>query len=124
MKHTRSKFRRPFVLLLGLSVLCGCGSDGSPESGGGDTQGPGPTSVLDRSCNKMDECNVLRGMSVSECKTAAQECMDELRPSQQEDLEKDIAFCLTKADCQEIWTCFEDASRAYPDFESCRGEKF
>lgn len=58
-------------------------------------------------CQRADSCNLLRG-SVEECVEELDEVLDDLPPSQQEEVLYEVQRCLDRPSCGGFEDCVED----------------
>ena len=93
------------AILVVLSVPAACsGGGGGGTSAGSGADGAG-AGVVGSLCARLDECNYLVGMSVSECRGSFETCLGSYRPSQLDDWEQDINACLAESSCRDFWSC-------------------
>jgi hypothetical protein len=87
------------VVLAGSMMACGGGGDGS--DGGSTTTGSGGAF-----CQKMQTCNVLRGVSMAECNALVDGCMKQLLPAQRQDWNTNMNQCLQMQSCGNFVDCW------------------
>lgn len=85
----------------------GDGGTKTGDDGGGDGGGGG--NVLVDFCDAYDECNMLEGMSASECVDDLESCEEDLLTSEVTDFEDELQDCVdTYTSCDELYDCYWD----------------
>ncbi len=88
MKKTLGAMIFSCLMVVGLA---GCGGDDDSTS-----------SLISQTCEKMDECDTLSGMTVSQCKEIADALKGGTEPSSEE--KAAVKACLEKS-CEEFAVC-------------------
>ncbi len=91
-------FLRGFGLALTLAVaVVGGGACG----GGGD----GSSGTVEEACGRLDECNLLEGMSAGECVEEVDNALDDATSSESNDWETMMDGCLQFDSCANFTNC-------------------
>jgi hypothetical protein len=72
-------------------------------------------SELHRTCERADECNLLRGVSVEECTENSERRAEDLNDDEATDLDTMLDDCLDWESCDAFQECLNDADHFKPD---------
>ena len=81
------------TIVLALGLAAGCGGGGS--------------SSVAAACERGDECDVLNGQSVGDCKSEGNDIYKSLTSEQKDAFEAAIDACLALETCAEFETCID-----------------
>jgi hypothetical protein len=88
---------KSITITITIVVFCSCFIFGC---GGGDG------SVSEKVCDRLDECNLLIGMSTSECIENGNKALDDLTSTDRADCERNMTDCLKNESCSNYSACF------------------
>lgn len=72
----------------------------------GDTSVPISAASTAEFCDRMDECDLLQGMSAAECEAQITTCLGGLPTSDADTWRVEIATCLQQAQCSAFGDCY------------------